>query len=143
MTLLAESEAGYRNLMKLASRLSRGYYYKPRMDFELLAEHSEGIIATSGCLGGLVAQLLAPDAMREEGIAKGQVRDFEAAVGGGRGSRTYSGVTTSSSRSRTTGWSRSAGDHARPSRHLVRRIGAPLLAANDAHYTRRDEARRP
>jgi DNA polymerase III subunit alpha len=53
MTLLAENETGYRNLMKLSSRaFLEGYYYKPRMDFDLLAEHSEGIIATSGCLAG-------------------------------------------------------------------------------------------
>ena len=52
MNLLAQSEAGYRNLLQLSSRaFLEGYYYKPRMDFELLAEHSEGIIATSGCLG--------------------------------------------------------------------------------------------
>ena len=49
------------------------------MDFELLAEHSEGLIATSGCLGGMVAQLLAPDSMSEEGN-KGQMRDFDAAI---------------------------------------------------------------
>ena len=80
MTLLAANETGYRNLMKLASRAYlEGYYYKPRMDSELLAEHSEGIIATSGCLGGPVAQHLAPDASREEGIA-GAVRDVDAAV---------------------------------------------------------------
>ena len=43
MTLLAASEIGYRNLMKLASRAYlEGYYYKPRMDSELLAEHSRG-----------------------------------------------------------------------------------------------------
>jgi DNA polymerase-3 subunit alpha len=49
------------------------------MDKELLAEHAEGIIATSGCLGGEVAQLLAPDASREEGN-QGAVRDFDAAL---------------------------------------------------------------
>ena len=80
MNLLAESETGYRNLLQLSSRaFLEGYYYKPRMDFELLAEHSEGIIATSGCLGGMVAQLLAPDSMSEEGN-KGQMRDFDAAM---------------------------------------------------------------
>ena len=62
--LFAESEVGYRNLLQLSSKsYLEGYYYKPRMDFELLAEHSEGIMATSGCLGGLVPQLLGPDAM--------------------------------------------------------------------------------
>ncbi len=80
MILLAENEVGYRNLLQLSSKsFLEGYYYKPRMDFDLLARHSEGIIATSGCLGGLVPQLLGPDAVSEEGN-KGAVRDFDGAV---------------------------------------------------------------
>src|SRR5687767_10002755 len=59
MTLLAVNQTGYRNLMKLSSRsYLDGYYYKPRMDSELLAAHAEGIVATSGCLGGPVAKRL-------------------------------------------------------------------------------------
>ena len=59
LTLLAESERGYRNLIQLSSRaFLEGYYYKPRLDWELLAEHSEGLIATTGCLGGHVLQSL-------------------------------------------------------------------------------------
>ena len=59
MILLAESAAGYANLVKLTSRaFTEGFYYKPRIDREILAEHSEGIIGTSACLGGEVAQLL-------------------------------------------------------------------------------------
>jgi DNA polymerase-3 subunit alpha len=80
MILLAENEVGYRNLLQLSSKsYLEGYYYKPRMDFDLLAKHSEGIIATSGCLGGLVPQLLGPDALSEEGN-RGTMRDFDAAV---------------------------------------------------------------
>ncbi|MYF26557.1 MAG: PHP domain-containing protein, partial [Acidimicrobiia bacterium] len=53
ITLLAETQTGYSNLVKLVSRaFLEGYYYKPRMDIELLAEYSEGLIATSGCLSG-------------------------------------------------------------------------------------------
>ncbi|HMJ75048.1 MAG TPA: PHP domain-containing protein, partial [Iamia sp.] len=59
LTLLAETNTGYRNLIQLASRaFMEGYYYKPRVDWELLAEHSEGIIASTGCLGGHVLQSL-------------------------------------------------------------------------------------
>ncbi|MBI1845079.1 MAG: PHP domain-containing protein, partial [Actinobacteria bacterium] len=59
LTLLAESTLGYRNLMKLSSRAYlEGYFYKPRLDWELLGEHHEGIIATTGCLGGVVLQAL-------------------------------------------------------------------------------------
>jgi DNA polymerase-3 subunit alpha len=68
MTLLAQSDTGYKNLIQLASRAYLdGFYYKPRMDTELLATYAEGIIATTGCLGGHVAQLLAPDGSSEEG----------------------------------------------------------------------------
>ncbi len=56
LLLLAENEIGYRNLLKLSTRAQlEGYYYRPRMDLEMLAEHGEGIIATSACLGGPVA----------------------------------------------------------------------------------------
>src|SRR5215210_7374770 len=59
LTLLAETDTGYRNLLKLSSRAYlEGYFYKPRLDWELLAEHHEGIIATTGCLGGVVLQSL-------------------------------------------------------------------------------------
>ena len=56
LLLLAENEAGYRNLLQLSSRaMLEGYYYRPRMDMEMLAAHAEGVIATSACLGGPVA----------------------------------------------------------------------------------------
>jgi DNA polymerase-3 subunit alpha len=56
LLLLAENEQGYRNLLRLASRASlEGFYYRPRVDLEMLQEHHEGIIATSACLGGPVA----------------------------------------------------------------------------------------
>lgn len=56
LLLLAENERGYRNLLKLASIASLdGFYYRPRIDLELLQRHHEGIICTSACLGGPVA----------------------------------------------------------------------------------------
>ena len=61
-TLLASNEQGYRNLMKLVSIAHLdGMYYKPRIDKELLAEYSEGLIGLSGCLKGEVAQALIAD----------------------------------------------------------------------------------
>src|SRR3954465_7195949 len=57
LTLLAETDIGYRNLMKLSSlAYLEGYYYKARIDWELLERHHEGVIATTGCLGGVVLQ---------------------------------------------------------------------------------------
>src|SRR2546421_3761503 len=59
LTLLAESNEGYGNLIKLASAgYLEGYYYKPRVDWELLDRHAHGIVALSGCLSGRVAKAL-------------------------------------------------------------------------------------
>ena len=56
LLLLAENETGYRNLLRLSSRaMLEGYYYRPRVDLDMLAEHGSGIVATSACLGGPVA----------------------------------------------------------------------------------------
>ncbi|MBP9815980.1 DNA polymerase III subunit alpha [Candidatus Woesebacteria bacterium] len=56
LTLLAKNYAGYKNLMKLTTYAHlEGYYYKPRVDFELLEKYSEGIIAFSGCMSGEIA----------------------------------------------------------------------------------------
>jgi DNA polymerase III subunit alpha len=59
LTLLAESNSGYSNLIKLASAgYLEGYYYKPRVDWELLEGHSDGLVALSGCLSGRVAKAM-------------------------------------------------------------------------------------
>ncbi len=139
VTLLAESQAGYRNMIQLASRAYLdGFYYKPRMDPELLAAHAEGIIATSGCLGGPVAQRLAPDASREEGNVGG-ARDFDAAL---EAAATYQDIFGKDN------FFIEIMDHGIEAQRRVlpdlveisRRIGAPLLATNDSHYTYAEEA---
>jgi len=139
LTLLAENKTGYQNLMKLVSKAYlEGYYYKPRMDLDLLAEYSEGIIAGSGCLGGEVPQLLAPDASREEGN-QGQVRDFDAALNAAARYQDIFGRDN---------FYIELQDHGIEAQRRVlpdlvdiaRRIGAPLLATNDSHYTRQEEA---
>jgi DNA polymerase-3 subunit alpha len=59
LTLLAENNTGYGNLIKLASAgYLEGYYYKPRVDWELLERHADGLIALSGCLSGRVCKAL-------------------------------------------------------------------------------------
>ena len=137
MLLYAENDTGYRNLLQLSSKsFLEGYYYKPRMDFELLAEHSEGIIATSGCLGGLVPQLLGPD-VSEEGN-KGTLRDFDAALAAAARFQDIFGRDN---------FFIEIQDHGLEAQRRImddlldvaRRIDAPLLATNDAHYTHRDE----
>ncbi len=139
MLLYAENEQGYRNLMQLSSRAYlEGYYYKPRMDREILSQHAKGLIATSGCLGGEVPQLLAPDASREEGNA-GSVRDFDAAL---RVAAEYQDIFGKDN------YFIEIQDHGIEAQRRImpdlleisRRLGAPLLATNDAHYTRKEEA---
>ena len=67
LTILAENDIGYQNLIQIASRAyTEGYYYKPRIDMDLLKEHSPGLIGLSGCLGGEVAQLLGPDSKSKQ-----------------------------------------------------------------------------
>ncbi|MGH9438416.1 MAG: PHP domain-containing protein, partial [Terriglobia bacterium] len=62
LVLLCENESGYRNLVKLVSlAYTEGYYYKPRIDKDLLARHAEGIIGLSACLKGEVASALTTD----------------------------------------------------------------------------------
>ena len=57
LILLAKNLTGYKNLMRLVTRANlEGYYYKPRMDKDLLREHHEGIIALSACMGGELSQ---------------------------------------------------------------------------------------
>lgn len=62
LVLLAENETGYKNLLKLVSHAHlEGYYYKPRIDWELLTKHHEGVICLSACLAGQVSQNLLQD----------------------------------------------------------------------------------
>ncbi len=66
LTLLAESNEGYANLIKLSSLgYLEGYYYKPRVDWELLEQHAKGIVALSGCLSGRVSRALVEDRPRD------------------------------------------------------------------------------
>jgi len=59
LTLLAKNNIGYKNLIKMVTKANlEGYYYKPRMDWDLLTEYHEGVICLSGCLGGELSRLL-------------------------------------------------------------------------------------
>jgi DNA polymerase III subunit alpha len=66
LLLLAKDETGYRNLIKLATSAHlEGYYYKPRIDKELLTQHKEGLIAFSGCLASEIPELIQKDKLEE------------------------------------------------------------------------------
>ena len=127
LTALAETTQGYRNLMKLSSdAYLEGYYYKPRVDWELLERYHEGIIVTSGCLGGVVLQALLKGDMDLAVTRAARLQDIF-----GRNSMFVE-----------------LQDHGLPEQHrtnpmlleLARRIKAPLLATNDSHYTHQGDA---
>src|SRR3954469_17293741 len=66
LVLLAKDEQGYRNLIKLVSDAHlQGYYYKPRIDKEILTQHKEGLIALSGCLESEVPDLITKDDLQK------------------------------------------------------------------------------
>ncbi|HLA67911.1 MAG TPA: DNA polymerase III subunit alpha [Acidimicrobiia bacterium] len=139
ITLLAVTQEGYRNLTKLASRaFLEGFYYKPRMDIELLSEYAGGLVATTGCLGGHVPQLLAPEASGEEGNV-GVHRDYDGAV---EAAAMYQDIFGKEN------FFVEIMDHGAAAQRKVlpdlvsiaSAIGAPVLATNDCHYTHAAEA---
>ena len=126
LTLLAENDIGYRNLIQLSSlAYLEGYYYKPRLDWDLLARHSEGLICTTGCLGGHVLQALL------RGDDKGAIE---------RASRLQDIFGKDNLFVEIQ-------DHGIPAQietnpklfEIAKKIGAPLIATNDSHYTHRDD----
>ena len=119
---LAENNTGYKNLIQLASRaFMEGYYYKPRVDWEVLSDHAEGVIATTGCLGGHVLQSLMNG---NEQAALEKAARMQDIFG-----KDNLFVELQ--------------DHGIPAQRetnpklieIARKIGAPLLVTNDSHYT--------
>jgi len=79
LTLLAENDEGLHNLYRLTSfAYTEGFYYKPRIDLELLAKHSRGVIALSGCLKGKIPQLLLQSQVAQDGKFKQMAYDEAA-----------------------------------------------------------------
>ena len=127
LILLAENNTGYANLMKIVSRsFTEGFYYKPRVDLDLLREFHEGIIATSACLAGEVAREIvrgSPAGAREA------AKRYEEIFGKG-----YYFLELQ--------------DHGYADQQTVnaellrmsREMGIPLIATNDCHYTYADDA---
>jgi DNA polymerase III subunit alpha len=120
VTLLAADVTGYRNLTALISKgFLEGYYYKPRIDLDLLAKHNEGLIVLSGCMSGLVASpLLKNDFEKAKNAAKTFVDIF--------GDRFYIEVMR----------------HGMPEEEVInnglvkvaRELDIPIVATNDSHY---------
>jgi DNA polymerase-3 subunit alpha len=127
LVLLARNKAGYRNLIRLSSiGYTEGFYRRPRIDKEVLASHSEGLICLAACLSGEVAQALRHGKYEE---AKASARWFAQLFG-------------------KDGFWLEIQDHGMAEERLVtegmlrlgRELGLGVVATNDAHYLRREDA---
>ena len=126
LTVLAANAVGYRNLVKLVSiGWLDGYYYKPRVDLELLAQMHEGLIVLSGCLGSGVSQAL----VRDDGERAAKlIADYRAIFG----ERFFLEIHNHHI---------AAEDKVRLALiELSRKHSIGLVATNDSHYLRRDDA---
>ncbi len=128
LVLLAENDTGYHNLMKIVSRgFTEGYYYKPRVDLEVLETYHEGIIALSACLAGEVQKYVSRG-LYEEG--KEAALRYERIFGKGN-------------------FFLELQDHGIPMQQTVNQAllrmsaetGLPLAATNDVHYTYADDVK--
>lgn len=122
LVLLAENNTGYNNLMKIVSHgFTEGFYYKPRVDYEILEKYHEGIIASSACLAGIIPKLLMRGHYKE---AVDEALRLERLFGRGN-------------------FFLELQDHGMAEQKMVNsqllRIseeqGIPLIATNDVHYT--------
>lgn len=127
LILLAENDTGHKNLMKIVSRgFTEGFYYKPRVDYELLQEYHEGIIASSACLAGIV-----PTKLREG--------DYEGAKVEALRLRDIFGENN---------FFLELQDHGLPEQKFANQglmrisaeTGIPLIATNDCHYLYKEDA---
>ena len=126
LVLLAENNTGYANLMKIVSRgFTEGYYYKPRVDMEILNRYHEGIIALSACLAGEVQRYIVKGLVDE---ARKAAKKYEACFGKGN-------------------YFLEMQDHGIPEQRTVntelikmsRELDIPLVVTNDVHYTYKED----
>jgi DNA polymerase-3 subunit alpha len=127
LTALAETNVGYRNLIQLSSRaFLEGYYMKPKVDWELLEDHKEGLIVTTGCLGGHVLQSLMNEGYEAGRDKAGRLRDIFG--------RDHLFVELQ--------------DHGIPEQirtnpdllRIAKDLHLPVIATNDSHYTHQHDA---
>ncbi|MBU6500804.1 MAG: DNA polymerase III subunit alpha [Patescibacteria group bacterium] len=128
LILLAENEIGWKNLVKLVTKAHlEGFYYKPRVDKDLLREHHEGLIALSACLGGEVARALLADKPKQ---AEEIAREYEIIFGKGNyflEIQKHPHIP----------------DSEKIEANLIalsKATGIPLVATQDSHYARPEDA---
>lgn len=127
LTLLAKDFKGYQNLVRLATRAYlEGFYEKPRIDREILREHAEGLIALSGCLGAEIPQFILQDRLD---LAEARLKEYLSIFG----DRFFIEIQ----------------NHGLPEQRKVnavlkefaRKYGLGMVATNDGHYVRKEDAR--
>ncbi|MDR3164223.1 MAG: DNA polymerase III subunit alpha, partial [Synergistaceae bacterium] len=127
LVLLAENEEGYRNLTKLVSiACTDGFYYKPRIDHDLLARHKQGLIAMSACLGGEIPSLISAGDRDGALLRAVLYRDI-------MGPENFFLEIQGNSLPEQAIVNKTLID-------MSREHGFPLVATNDSHYTRRSDA---
>ncbi len=126
LILLAKNKTGYQNLIKLVSMsFTDGYYYKPRIDLEILEQYSEGLICLSACLAGQINQAILKDDMEKaKEIALWHKRVF--------GEDYYLEIQNNGLPEQVMVNQRLIG--------LSRELGIPLVATNDAHYLKQEDS---
>ncbi len=128
LILLATNLKGYQNLIKLSSKAYlEGFYYKPRMDKELLQEHHEGLIALSGCLSGEVPWLIGQQEMEKATRTAGEYREIF-------GKDHYYLEVQSNGLDQQVIANRSLVE-------IHKKLGIPLAGTNDCHYLKKEDAR--
>lgn len=128
MILLAENEIGYKNLLKLVSSAHlEGFYYKPRIDKELLRKYHEGIIATSACLAGEIPSLILSN---QESKAEETIKEYASIFGA---NHFYLELQMHPNVEDQTVVNTALAN-------FSKKLGVPLVAANDVHYVRADDA---
>ena len=127
LVLIAKNIEGYRNLLKLSSiGYTEGFYYKPRIDMEVLEKHSEGLICSSACIAGQIPRYIIKGAVDEARELAGRFLEMFG----------------------SDSFYLELQDHGIPEQKIVNRelvrmsadMGIPLVATNDAHYVNREDA---
>jgi len=131
LTLLAQNAVGFRNLIKLSSKAYlEGFYHKPRIDKEILAAHSEGIVCLSGCVSGELSRTLLSGNTPEEALQQGEeiVGWFHKTFG----DRYFLEIQNNGVEIQRAALELTV--------DLANRMGMPLVATSDAHYVNREDA---
>ncbi len=131
LTLLAQNRTGFRNLVKMSSKaFLEGFYRKPRIDRELLAEHSEGVICLSGCVSGEFSRAILkggnPELNLEEAMET--ARWFHSIFG----DRYFIEIQNNNLEIQRLAMEGAV--------EVARRLGLPLVATSDAHYVNQEDA---